>query len=113
MSKLQREIVGRCSIGILGLLLLIGAFKCFKTVWRINDDFDHISTSRSDVRGRASGTGLPMCIGVVLSLLGAPLAISAVVPTRWFEKLMGRQNNTTLWNGADVRESMRGWNDLR
>jgi hypothetical protein len=112
MSKFQGEIVGRCAIGVLGLLLLLGAFKCFKTASRINDDFNHISSSRSDLRGRASGTGLPTCIGVVLTLLGAPLTIAAVIPTRWFEKIMGRQKNTTLWQGSDVTESVRDWSDL-
>jgi hypothetical protein len=110
MSKLQREIIGRCAIGVLGALFLFGAFKCFVAAAIINGDLGQVSADSA--RTHSGGLALPIGIGIALSLLGAPLTLAAVIPTRWFEKLLGRQRKTTLWEGPEAGEALRRWSDF-
>jgi len=111
MSKLSREITGRCAIAVMGLALLWGGYKCLRVGWAIQDDFNQRDTGPYPSR-RSSGSGLPIGIGIVLVLFGAPLTIAAMVPVRVFEKMMGRVNNVTLWENPEASNHLRGWNDL-
>ena len=111
MSKLSREIVGRCAMGVLGLALLFGGYKCFRVGWAINEDLTQRRGGLYDTQ-QAKGTALPIMIGAVLALLGAPLAVAAVVPVSVFEKLMGRTRNTTLWDGSQGADSLGRWGDM-
>jgi hypothetical protein len=111
MSKLSREIVGRCAMGVMGLALLWGGVKCFRVGWAIRADLAEHRGRAYDI-DQAKGMGLPIGVGVVLVLLGAPLAVAAVVPVDVFAKLMGRTKNTTLWDNSQGSDSLSRWGDM-
>jgi hypothetical protein len=104
-------IVGRCDLGVFGLALMWGGYKCIRVGWEINEDLAERWVGVYDTQ-QAKGTALPILIGAVLVLLGAPLAVAAVVPIGVFEKLMGRTRNTTLWDNNQSADSLGRWGDM-
>lgn len=88
MTTLQRELISRSAAAVLGLALIYGGWRCIAK----GLDFARDSAQRESVgdvsrRARGSGLGLPIYAGVILLIVGIPIAGIAVVPTRWIEKV--------------------------
>src|SRR4051794_21538395 len=97
LTRLQREIISRAAMAVLGVGLLYGGFRCLKTGWEFQREFREKHPSGASRYGRRwSGAGLPILIGSVLVLLGAPFALAAAVPPNWFAKVMGPPNQIGL-----------------
>ena len=98
LSKLQREIISRTTMGVVGLGMLYGAYKC---LWFARLVSQEISARQGRV------LGLPILLGIVLLILGAVFTLAAVTPTSVFARIMGPPTNTTLWENQAPME--RRW----
>ena len=97
LTKLQREIISRAAMAVLGVALLYGGYRCLKTGLEFHRESREQHPGRTyRQERRSSGAGLPFMIGAVLVLLGAPFALAAVIPTAWFAKVMGPPNQIRL-----------------
>jgi len=84
-------------MAVLGLALLYGGYRCLKTGWEFRREFrEEDSSATYRQTRRSSAAGLPILIGVVLVISGAPFALAAVVPTTWFAKVMGPPSQIAL-----------------
>ena len=102
---LRGEIIGRTALAVLGLLFLLGGYKCVRTAIAIERDYDQRYDRIS--RNHSSGAGAPFTAGGVLILLGAPLLFAALVPVSAVEKLLGRQTNNTLYENPSASSYLR------
>lgn len=116
LSKVQREIISRSAMAVLAGAILFGSYKCFAAANDIRGDYDerHSITRkisnplgplsvrrRNYARRDASGAAFPMLLGIVLLLLGGPLALAAVTPTGMFAKMFSWNINRS--NDEDRR----------
>lgn len=107
LTKLQREIVSRAAMAVLGTSLLYGGFRCLKTGWAFQKEYEQ---KRSSYRGRGnSGAGLPYLAGAVLVIAGAPFALAAVVPSGWFGRIMGPPNTFRLHENPSADNPRGRW----
>jgi hypothetical protein len=108
LSKLQRELISRCAMAVLGLGLMYGGYRCLRTAWDLQTEYRENHPGRTYGRTRSSsGAGLPSLIGYVLVIAGAPFALAAFVPTSWFARVMGPPNQFTLHENPS-RDNWRG-----
>jgi hypothetical protein len=104
LTRLQREIISRAAMAVLGLALLYGGYRCLKTGWQFHREYrEQHPNQTSGQRPRSTGAALPFLIGVVLAISGAPFVLAAVLPSDWFAKLMGppRQIGLHEYPGSD------------
>jgi len=112
MTRLQKEIVGRSAIGVLGLALLLGGWKTFSTGLEISKDnrerAARLASARDSELGfrprrSPGGSGLFFALGSLLMVGGAVGVLAAVLPTNTFARLIGPPSYTTLGeHGEDV-----------
>ena len=97
LTRLQREIISRTAMAVLGLALLYGGYRCLRIGWQFQREYreQHPSQAYRQQR-RSSGAGLPILIGAVLVISGAPFVLAAVLPSGWFARLMGPPNQIGL-----------------
>ena len=108
LTKLQREIISRAAMAVLGLALLYGGYRCLRTGWEFQrESLDQHPTQASPQQRRSSGSLLPILIGAVLALLGTPFVLAAILPTTWFARLMGPPNQIRLHENPN-RDNPRG-----
>ena len=99
-SKLHREIISRSTMGVLGLGLSYGGYKC---LW-----FARLVAQEVTVRqGRV--VGLAALLGIALLILGGILVLAAITPTSVFARIMGPPTNTTLWDTQAPTSNRRWW----
>ena len=95
LSKLNREIISRATMGVVAAGLLYGGVKCLLVARALAQEW---SASRA---GRSSGATLPLLLGIALVIVGAVFALAAVTPSAVFGRIMGPPGNTTLWENRD------------
>jgi hypothetical protein len=97
LTKLQREIISRAAMAVVGLALLYGGYRCFRVGREFQREFREQRPGRTYRQERRSGDGgLPIFIGVVLVISAVPFGLAAVLPTAWFAKVMGPPNQFPL-----------------
>jgi hypothetical protein len=102
------EVIGRAALGVIALAFLWGGWKCVRTSLAIQRDYEQRSAAGASGT-RSGGSGLPMAIGIVLFVMGTPVAIATVAPVTAIEKLLGRQTNNTLWENPEPGRSLGAW----
>jgi hypothetical protein len=107
--RLTREVIGRAALTVIAFALLWGGYKCIRTSYVIQREFNQQHTAPTRA---TSGSGVPFAIGVVLLVVGSPFLFAAVVPVRAVEKLLGRQSNNTLWQNPDPGSAARSWFEI-
>jgi hypothetical protein len=110
--NLTGEIIGRCALAVIGLVLLWGGYKCIRTGIDIERDFNQRHAADYYYTKSDTGAGPPLAIGIVLLIVGAPFLTAAVVPLRVIERLLGRQTNNTLWQNPDPTPHLRNQDRL-
>lgn len=118
MTKPAREFIGRSALFLLGAMFLFGGYKCIVTGMRINEEArKQRLLYRASTRNRDAGGGLPIGIGCILLLIGAPLAFAALVPVDVFARFFGPPQLRTGDNDLGLEEEpsrvwWRFWRDL-
>lgn len=92
MTKLQRELISRMTAALLGAALVYGGWKCLKIGL-----------------GLSSGAGLLFLSGGLLLLVGLPLVLFALLPTRAIERLFPPSAPQTGDDGTDGGQATRWW----
>ena len=89
LSKLQKEIIGRAALAVIGLALLWGGWKCMAIAAEIREETRKERRDALTRRGRRTGAaGLPMAIGIALLAGGGLFTLGAILPAGTFVKLI-------------------------
>jgi hypothetical protein len=105
-NKLVGEVISRTTMGVVGLALLFGGFKCLSTARALWKEYEQTSSyQRPDISPNSnSGAEVPALIGAVLVLLGGFLAFAAVVPVAVVARSV-RPPRATLFDGAEADQA--------
>lgn len=91
------EFISHATMGVVGLLLILGGYKCLRAAYRVGSDL--ISNQQQNQSG---GVFLAiLLIGIALILVGALLCLGAVVPTSWLERMFSPPSATLGEEPAD------------
>ena len=105
LSRVQRAVISRVALGVMGGGLLFGGYKCLRvSAWLVADYYNRMPPGS---RSGDTGSGPFFLIGIVLLLLGGLFALAAITPTPVFERIMGPPRRTTLWDRPDTAGA--GW----
>ena len=93
--------ISRTTMGVLGLVLLYGGYRCIHAAYRIWAELlqDHQRTTLYNHNG--SGAGLPATIGVVLVMLGTILTSAAILPVSRLERMFSPPSSSLGEEPAD------------
>ena len=109
LSKLQKEIIGRAALAIIGLALLWGGWKCMAVAAEIREETRKERREAFTRRGRRMGAaGLPMAIGIALLAGGGLFTLGAILPSGTFVRMIS-DDGAAKNAGTRQRRSRYDW----
>jgi hypothetical protein len=114
LTKFQREIISRATIGVIALALLYGGWRCiaagveWSREFRERNPDRRLKTARRS-SGRSSGAGYAYLAGGLLILCGGVAGLAAVVPSETFGRIMKPGSKSSLWDNPSSDNPRGRW----